>query len=73
MNLDSLLLIFLYVYLRCSANFGLFCSTPGVDVSRVVNRSVAAYMVMTGLPLSAAEAKEAGLIVKVVEDDQLGK
>ncbi|CAG7815782.1 unnamed protein product [Allacma fusca] len=53
------------------ANFGIFCTTPGVDVARVVNRSIAAYMVLTGLPLSAQQALNAGLIVRVVPEDQL--
>jgi enoyl-CoA hydratase/carnithine racemase len=34
---------------------------------------MSAFMVMTGLPLTAFEALQAGLIVKVVEENQLGK
>lgn len=43
-------------------NFGVFCSTPGIAISRVMSRPQAAYMVMTGLPLTAQEAYTAGKV-----------
>lgn len=53
------------------ANFGIFCSTPGIAVARAVPRMKASYMLFTGLPISAQEALEAGLVSKVVPSDQL--
>lgn len=53
------------------ANFGIFCSTPGIAVCRAVPRKVAARMLFTGLPLTAHEALEAGLVSKVVTQDNL--
>jgi len=55
-----------------SANFGIFCSTPGIAVGRAVPRKVAARMLFTGLPLTAHEALEAGLVSKVVTQESLG-
>lgn len=59
------------------ANFGVFCSTPGIAVGRAVPRKVAAHMLFTGLPLSAEEALQAGLVSKVVSanglDDEVKK
>ncbi|XP_063984301.1 enoyl-CoA hydratase domain-containing protein 3, mitochondrial-like isoform X3 [Diachasmimorpha longicaudata] len=54
------------------ANFGIFCSTPGIPLVRNVPRKVAAHMLFTGLPISAHEAYNAGLVSKVVNNDQLG-
>ncbi|OXA51901.1 enoyl-CoA hydratase domain-containing protein 3, mitochondrial [Folsomia candida] len=53
------------------ANFGVFCSTPGISVARSVNRSLAAYMVLTGLPLNSQEALQAGLVSKVFPEDTI--
>jgi enoyl-CoA hydratase/carnithine racemase len=53
------------------ANFGIFCSTPGIAVGRAVHRKVAARMLFTGLPLTAHEALEAGLVSKVVTQETL--
>lgn len=50
---------------------GFFCSTPGVAVGRAVSRKKAMEMLLTGDPMSAAEAVAAGLINKVVPSDQL--
>lgn len=36
------------------ANVGLFCSTPGVAVSRSANLKTSALMVLAGLPISAS-------------------
>lgn len=49
------------------ANFGVFCSTPGIAISRVMPRPQAAYMVMTGLPLTAQEAHTAGKVTLYIE------
>lgn len=53
------------------ANFGIFCSTPGIAVARSVNRKVASHMLFTGYPVSASEALQAGLVSKVVPASQL--
>ncbi|XP_062555657.1 enoyl-CoA hydratase domain-containing protein 3, mitochondrial-like [Armigeres subalbatus] len=53
------------------ANFGIFCSTPGIAVARAVPRMKASYMLFTGLPISAQEALQSGLVSKVVPADQL--
>ncbi|KAJ8679837.1 hypothetical protein QAD02_015624 [Eretmocerus hayati] len=53
------------------ANFGIFCSTPGISLVRNVPRKVAAHMLFTGLPISAHEAYQAGLVSKIVPNDML--
>jgi enoyl-CoA hydratase/carnithine racemase len=50
---------------------GLFCTTPGVAVSRAVTPKKAMEMLLTGTPLSAQEALECGLINRVVQVDKL--
>jgi enoyl-CoA hydratase/carnithine racemase len=50
---------------------GLFCSTPMVALSRSVGRKKAMEMLLTGDPISAAEAQAAGLVNKVVPPAQL--
>ena len=52
-------------------NVGLFCSTPGVALSRNVLRKQAFEMLVTGEFISADEAKARGLINRVAEPDQL--
>jgi enoyl-CoA hydratase/carnithine racemase len=52
-------------------NLGLFCSAPGVALSRNVLRKAAFEMLVTGDFISAEEAKERGLINRVVEPEQL--
>lgn len=52
-------------------NLGLFCSAPGVALSRNVLRKVAFEMLVTGEFISAEEAKTRGLINRVVEPEQL--
>ncbi len=47
-------------------NIGLFCSTPMVALSRSVPRKFAMEMLLTGQPVSAAEAQRIGLINRVV-------
>jgi len=50
---------------------GLFCSTPMVPLSRVIGRRRAFDMLFTGRLVSAQEAKEFGLLNKVVRPDRL--
>jgi len=52
-------------------NVGLFCSTPGVALSRNVLRKPAFEMLVTGEFISAQEAKARGLVNRVAEPDQL--
>jgi enoyl-CoA hydratase/carnithine racemase len=47
-------------------DIGLFCSTPMVALSRNVPRKQAMEMLLTGKPVSAATAKDIGLINRVV-------
>jgi enoyl-CoA hydratase/carnithine racemase len=47
-------------------DIGLFCSTPMVALSRNVPRKQAMEMLLTGEPISAATAKDIGLINQVV-------
>lgn len=53
------------------ASFGIFCSTPGIAVARTVNRMTATKMLFTGLPISATEALQAGLVSSVVPTAEL--
>ena len=48
-------------------NFGLFCSTPSVALSRNVSRKAAFEMLVTGDFISADEALQKGLINRVVD------
>jgi enoyl-CoA hydratase/carnithine racemase len=52
-------------------NIGLFCSTPGVALSRVVGRKNAMRMLFTGEPLDAEAAARVGLINRAVADADL--
>jgi enoyl-CoA hydratase/carnithine racemase len=52
-------------------NVGLFCSTPGVALSRNVLRKQAFEMLVTGEFINADEAKTRGLINRVAEPEQL--
>ena len=52
-------------------NLGLFCSAPGVALSRNVLRKAAFEMLVTGEFISADDAKTRGLINRVVEPEQL--
>jgi enoyl-CoA hydratase/carnithine racemase len=52
-------------------NVGLFCSTPGVALSRNVLCKQAFEMLVTGEFISAQEAKARGLINRVAEPEQL--
>ena len=50
---------------------GLFCSTPAVAISRSIGRKQAMEMLLTGNMMSADDAKEAGLVNRVVESKDL--
>lgn len=50
---------------------GLFCTTPGVALARAVPSKKALEMLLTGNPLSAAEAERVGLVNRVVPRDRL--
>ena len=52
-------------------NVGLFCSTPGIALSRNVLRKQAFEMLVTGEFITAQEAKARGLINRVTEPEQL--
>jgi enoyl-CoA hydratase/carnithine racemase len=52
-------------------NVGLFCSTPGVALSRNILRKAAFEMLITGEFISAQEAKSRGLVNRVAEPEQL--
>jgi enoyl-CoA hydratase/carnithine racemase len=52
-------------------SLGLFCSAPGVALSRNVLRKAAFEMLVTGEFVTADEAKVRGLINRVVEPEQL--
>ncbi len=52
-------------------NLGLFCSTPAVALSRNVSRKHALEMLLTGDFISAEEARDYGLINRVVPVDAL--
>jgi enoyl-CoA hydratase/carnithine racemase len=52
-------------------NLGLFCSTPGVALSRNLQRKAAFEMLVTGEFISAAQALEKGLVNRVAVPDRL--
>jgi len=52
-------------------NVGLFCSTPGVAVSRNILCKPAFEMLVTGEFISAGEAKAYGLVNRIAEPEQL--
>ena len=52
-------------------NIGLFCSTPMVALSRAVPRKMAMEMLLTGELISAARAREIGLVNRVVPEAAL--
>ncbi|CAG0887196.1 unnamed protein product [Cyprideis torosa] len=53
------------------ANFGLFCSTPGIAVARSANPKLASMMLITGLPVTAGEALAGGLVSAVVPEHEV--
>jgi enoyl-CoA hydratase/carnithine racemase len=50
---------------------GLFCTTPMVPLVRSIQPKRALEMLLTGRPISAEEAREAGLVTRVAPADQL--
>ena len=52
---------------------GLFCATPMIAISRVIGRKAAMEMLMTGKLISAHEAKELGLVNRVVPIEKLSE
>jgi len=52
-------------------NVGLFCSTPGVALTRVVGRKPAAEMLFTGEFIDASAAERKGLVNRVVPAERL--
>ena len=52
-------------------NYGLFCSTPSVALSRNVSRKQAAEMLFTGEFIDAEKARQFGLVNRVVALDKL--
>ena len=52
-------------------NLGLFCSTPGVALSRNVSRKLAFEMLVTGEFIDAEQARTSGLVNRVVPAAQL--
>ena len=50
---------------------GLFCTTPGVALARAVGPKKAMEMLLTGQPIGAREAEQAGLVNRVVPADRL--
>jgi enoyl-CoA hydratase/carnithine racemase len=52
-------------------NFGLFCSTPSVALSRNLSRKAAFEMLVTGEFISAEQARDKGLVNHVVAPDAL--
>jgi len=52
-------------------NLGLFCATPSVALSRNLGRKAAFEMLVTGDFISAEQAREKGLVNRVVDAEQL--
>lgn len=59
------------VFATPGVKIGLFCCTPMVPLSRVIGPRQALDMLLTGRDVSANEAKDFGLINKIVSFDQL--
>jgi enoyl-CoA hydratase/carnithine racemase len=53
------------------SSFGIFCSTPGIALTRVVNSRMSSYMLLTGLPIDANEALRVGLVSSVVPKEEI--
>ncbi len=52
---------------------GLFCTTPGVALSRAVGPKAALEMLLTGAPIPAHEAQRIGLVNRVVPAERLAE
>merc|ERR1719195_2064708 len=53
------------------ASVGLFCHTPGIPLARRVPRAVSGLMLLTGQPITATEAYNAGLVSRLVPEDMV--
>lgn len=53
------------------ANFGIFCSTPGIPLARKANKSTSLHMLLTGLPISSQKAVESGLVFQSFPESDL--
>lgn len=51
------------------ANFGIFCSTPGIAIARNVLQKQSLYMLLTGDTITAQEAVKSGLITRCVANE----
>lgn len=51
------------------ANFGIFCSTPGIAVARAVSQKQSLYMLLTGNAITSHEAVKCGLITRCVANE----
>jgi enoyl-CoA hydratase/carnithine racemase len=58
-------------YATSGVNFGLFCATPGVAVSRNISRKRAFEMLMTGEFIDAQTALDWGLVNRIAPVDRL--
>lgn len=61
------------VFATPGVKIGLFCCTPMVPLSRVIGPRQALDMLLTGRDVSAKEAKDFGLVNKIVSKDQLAQ
>ena len=59
---DSYFFLYLFRFSVPGSSVGLFCSTPGIPLARAVPRKMSAYMLLTGLPITASEALQSGLV-----------
>jgi enoyl-CoA hydratase/carnithine racemase len=59
------------VFSTPGVKIGLFCATPMVPLSRVIGRRNALDMLLTGRDVGAEEAKQYGLVNKIVSSDSL--
>ncbi|XP_042899034.1 enoyl-CoA hydratase domain-containing protein 3, mitochondrial isoform X1 [Parasteatoda tepidariorum] len=53
------------------ASVGLFCSTPGIAISRNIPLKAASYMLLTGNTINANEALQVGLVSKISDEENL--
>ena len=53
--------------------FGVFCSSPGVALTRNVNHKLAAKMLFTGEAIDAQAALQHGLVSELVDDEEAGQ
>ncbi|XP_017460889.1 PREDICTED: enoyl-CoA hydratase domain-containing protein 3, mitochondrial-like [Rhagoletis zephyria] len=52
-------------------NLGIFCTTPGIAISRIMPRMRSSYLLFTGFPMKAPDALAAGLASVVVPEAEL--